>query len=221
MSNSARDQILARLRSALQNAPLTVPEVAALPVAELGQDEKIEKLKTLLEAMHAEVYLTRAQDWLATLQTVLRPKQVKTLLYAPATAMGAAVQSAWSTEAEGLPALIPYRDEVESCKDMLFAVEASITSTRGGIAESGALILWPDDQEPRLMSLAPAIHIAVLDSRKIYVNLAEVMRIECWQDGMPTNVVLISGPSKTADIELTLTFGVHGPRELIVLMLRD
>lgn len=62
MSNSARDQILARLRSALQNAPLTVPEVAALPVAELGQDEKIEKLKTLLEAMHAEVYLTSAQD---------------------------------------------------------------------------------------------------------------------------------------------------------------
>ncbi|MGD8446415.1 MAG: LUD domain-containing protein [Desulfobacterales bacterium] len=38
---------------------------------------------------------------------------------------------------------------------------------------------------------------------------------------MPTNIVLVSGPSKTADIEMTLAFGVHGPKELIVLIVED
>jgi L-lactate dehydrogenase complex protein LldG len=47
------------------------------------------------------------------------------------------------------------------------------------------------------------------------------MNKEHWQDGMPTNALLISGPSKTADIELTLTFGVHGPKELIVFVLEN
>jgi hypothetical protein len=71
------------------------------------------------------------------------------------------------------------------------------------------------------MSLAPAVHIAVLDADRIHGSLAEAMRREHWAEGMPTNALLISGPSKTADIELVLTFGVHGPKELIVLILDD
>ena len=58
---------------------------------------------------------------------------------------------------------------------------------------------------------APAMTHTLLD-------FTEAMSSERWQEGMPTNVLLISGPSKTADIELVLTFGVHGPKELIVLI---
>ena len=68
------------------------------------------------------------------------------------------------------------------------------------------------------MSLVPSIHIAVLEADRIHNTFAEAIASERWQDGMPTNALLISGPSKTADIELTLTFGVHGPKELIVLI---
>ena len=69
------------------------------------------------------------------------------------------------------------------------------------------------------MSLVPPVHIAVLDGDKIFNTLGEVMQTQNWPEKMPTNAVLISGPSKTADIELTLAFGVHGPKELIVLIL--
>lgn len=72
-----------------------------------------------------------------------------------------------------------------------------------------------------LMSLAPALHIAALDAAQIHDSLAQAITREHWQEQMPTNALLISGPSKTADIELVLTFGVHGPKELIVLILDD
>jgi L-lactate dehydrogenase complex protein LldG len=89
---------------------------------------------------------------------------------------------------------------------------------RGGVADTGAIVLWPDEHEPRLMSLVPPVHVAVLDADTIAGSLSEMMQKENWADGMPTNALLISGPSKTADIEFTLVFGVHGPKELVVLI---
>lgn len=71
------------------------------------------------------------------------------------------------------------------------------------------------------MSLVPPVHIAVLKASGIYDTLSAAMKEEGWAERMPTNLLLISGPSKTADIELTLAFGVHGPKELIVLILLD
>ena len=47
------------------------------------------------------------------------------------------------------------------------------------------------------------------------------MTAEGWTDGLPTNALLISGPSKTADIQVTLAYGAHGPKELVVLLIGD
>jgi len=91
-------------------------------------------------------------------------------------------------------------------------MDAAITSTAGGIAETGALILLPDEQEPRLMSLVPPVQFAGLKAAKHLDPLAEAM---------PSNLLLISEPSITTDIELTLASGVHGPKELIFFILLD
>ena len=68
------------------------------------------------------------------------------------------------------------------------------------------------------MSLVPPIHIAVLEASGLYSTFHEAMHEQNWASGMPTNALLVSGPSKTADIEQTLAYGVHGPKELIVLV---
>jgi len=56
-----------------------------------------------------------------------------------------------------------------------------------------------------------------LDANRLYENFAELMSAEDWSE-MPTNLLLISGPSKTADIEQTLAYGIHGPKRLITLI---
>jgi len=218
MSEQSRDRIFARLKSAAGTAAAPVAQPEPLPQVEYSQPEKIENLKTLMEAMRTEVHITSQQDWLGLLEDILRQRSIKDLLYGPQSPIGAALEQKWQNSADGLPELVPYDVGVEEIKERVFNVEAGITSTMGGIAETGALILWSSKEEPRLMSLVPPIHIAILQADKIYNSLLEVMQKENWSANMPTNAFLISGPSKTADIELILAFGVHGPKELIVLV---
>lgn len=216
--SDARANILARLRAVPPQDAVAATEPVAPPAAELSRADKIARLKQRMENMHAEVVITDAKGWIDALKGTLRQRALNGLLYAPATALGEALAANWDSD---LPPLVGYTEAVEQSKESLFAIDAAITSTKGGLADVGALILWPDSDEPRLMSLAPAVHIAVLDAAKIHDSLAQAIARERWQERMPTNALLISGPSKTADIELVLTFGVHGPKELIVLILDD
>ena len=215
--SDARANILNRLR---RIPPFAIPtiEAEAPVIPSLSQADKVAQLKRLMEVMHAEVLLTDSQNWVAAFKTVLRQRSLNGVLYGPETAIGAALTAEWEAD---LPPLIAYDQPVEACKERLFATHGGITSTKGALADTGALILWPTPEEPRLLSLVPAVHIAVLEASKIHDSLAAATQAERWADGMPTNALLISGPSKTADIELVLTFGVHGPKELIVLILND
>jgi L-lactate dehydrogenase complex protein LldG len=97
-------------------------------------------------------------------------------------------------------------------------VDAGFTVARSGIASTGTLIVAPDAGSPRTMSLVPPLHIALVYAHSLHADLHAAMRAEHWQAGMPTNLVMISGPSKTSDIQQTLAYGAHGPRELWVVI---
>ena len=221
MSDTSRDQILNRLHAALGKQPQVIFEPAELPLVSLDRFQRIDKLKTLMEAVRTEVHVVEDQDWTSHFKDLLKKRDLKTLLFAPGTPVGDRLQAAWEGASDELPELVTYEGQIEDFKEQLFGIDAAITSTVGGIAETGALILWPDEKEPRLMSLVPPIHIAILHADKIHTTFFEAMQAEDWAQKMPTNVVLISGPSKTADIELTLAFGVHGPKELIVIIIKN
>ena len=221
MSKSARERIFARLQAAAAQPLPSGPRVADLPIETISPAEKIEKLKSLMEAMRTEVHLTREDEWLDKLVGILKQRDIKRLLFGPHSPIGEALTGRWDQNAHELPQLVPYDNDIEQLKDDVFNIDAGITSTYGGIAESGALILWSSESEPRLLSLVPPIHIAVLQADKIYGTFLEAIQTENWADRMPTNAFLISGPSKTADIELTLAFGVHGPKELIVIVVEN
>ena len=63
------------------------------------------------------------------------------------------------------------------------------------------------------------MHFVLLDSHRIHADLHAAISAEGWAQGLPTNALLISGPSKTADIQQTMAYGAHGPRELVLLLL--
>ena len=172
-----------------------------------------------MSAVRTQIEMTTPQDWLDRLQAVLKDRNLQRLLYAPETPWGRELAANWPAHRPELPTLCTWKGRIEDFKEELFQIDAALTTTIGAIAETGAIVLWPDEIEPRLMSLVPPVHIAVLEADKIYNSFCEIIQAENWPDHMPTNALLISGPSKTADIEMTLAFGVHGPRELIVLII--
>ena len=108
-----------------------------------------------------------------------------------------------------------------SKKEMRSGGDSSVANETAGVAgESGARA---DGEQHRFISLVPPIHVCLLDKTRIVANLTELLTLvhrELYlSSGPPLAMTFISGPSRTADIELTLTRGVHGPREVHVLML--
>ena len=102
--------------------------------------------------------------------------------------------------------------------DEIFAFDVGITTTQAAIAETGTLVLDSSRERNRLVSLVPPVHIAIVDASSIFQTLGEALAF-IHQDGTPSPAVtFITGPSRTADIELTLTIGVHGPQELYVIV---
>jgi L-lactate dehydrogenase complex protein LldG len=89
-----------------------------------------------------------------------------------------------------------------------------LTGALAGVAETGTLVLPSGAGRPQTASLLPEVHIAILKAEDIYETLQEVLELR--EVHQASVVDLISGPSRTADIEMTLTIGVHGPREVHV-----
>ncbi len=211
----ARAGVLARLRAGQQEAPA---RPVAIPVRRFDWTpaERLARFRERLEAVRGEVHLV-GPDWRHRLFTLLQEKGVRSLLHGDPIPLGECAETAWPDP--GAVRLIPYLEPVEGCRAALFGgIDAAFTTCRAAIAETGSLVLWPTAEEPRLMSLVPPIHVCLLDADFIYSTFAELLAAQGWAKGMPTNALLITGPSKSADIEQTLTYGVHGPKELIVLV---
>ena len=215
--NEARNNIFARLRQ-VDAAPTDALDRSHISVYDWDNEERVRRFTERMSAVRAEVHRCEDRQWMPALEAICKEKNISNMLYALDTPWGDALQQQAQSNA-AFPELRLYDRDIEAWKEELFYdTDAGITSTLGGIAETGSLILWPTPSEPRLMSLVPSIHIAILEMDTLYTTFAEVVREQKWAEQMPTNALLISGPSKSADIEQTLAYGVHGPKELVVLL---
>jgi L-lactate dehydrogenase complex protein LldG len=212
---NARAEILDRIRSALRDAP-AVPEVPRdyRRSSELGEEELIELLTDRLLDYKANVFVEDAaavpQRLAALLEGTGRyavPHGLDQTLFAEADARdGGSARRV--TDAPG------HRLSVEE----LDAVDAVVTGSAVAVAETGTIVLDAGpDQGRRVISLVPDRHICIVRAGDITAILPEALRR---LDGTRPQT-WISGPSATSDIELERVEGVHGPRTLDVVIVRE
>ena len=103
-----------------------------------------------------------------------------------------------------------------------FAADLGITSADWAVAETGTLALCSLPGQGRVVSLLPPNYLAIIEPSQIVPDLFDLFeRLEEQKLQLPSNVALVTGPSKTGDIELKLTTGVHGPGNVHVVVVED
>lgn len=96
--------------------------------------------------------------------------------------------------------------------------QLGITGAEAAFAETGTIVVRSGPGQPRMASLVPLVHIAVLRRDRIFRSASHWAADPSARMSEGSNVVFITGPSKTADIESIVTLGVHGPKHLHIVL---
>ena len=95
--------------------------------------------------------------------------------------------------------------------------DAGVSRAFYGLADTGSVVLAASPHEPRARSLLPAVHVSLLPEDRILAGLDELF--EAVGDDLPSALAIVTGPSRSADIEQRLVVGVHGPGEVHVVLI--
>jgi L-lactate dehydrogenase complex protein LldG len=106
----------------------------------------------------------------------------------------------------------------EGSRDRQVSADIGVTGCHGAIVETGSIAVLSGTGTPRAASLLPPTHLCVVKRGDLYPSVGEFLRIRAEDVARAACCTFITGPSRTADIELTLTVGVHGPGVVIVII---
>jgi L-lactate dehydrogenase complex protein LldG len=224
MPDSRRD-ILANIRRSIGAAHLPTPPSAtstasspAAPFSALVEDFAAE----LTAVSGTFIATTQAEAPELVVRLVRERSADRSLAWAaghlPIPKLWQALQGAGVAVADGQ--VPPSPDRARMLGD-LAGIAVGITGVEAAIAETGTLAVLAGPGRPRLASMSVRTHIALFTPQQLYPSLA------AWLAARPdltdalrdrSALTFITGPSRTADIEMTLTVGVHGPREVIAML---
>jgi L-lactate dehydrogenase complex protein LldG len=139
----------------------------------------------------------------------------------------------WTDDAMGVPGIgaalashgisvdhgeVPREREARDARlQALAGFEVGLTGADALLAESGSVVVTSGPGRPRLASLLPPVHVTVVSAPRLFLSLEHLLAADERLARAGSNLVAISGPSRTADIEMTLTRGVHGPGDVHVI----
>jgi L-lactate dehydrogenase complex protein LldG len=106
----------------------------------------------------------------------------------------------------------------EMTLDELYDYDCGVTDVTYAVAETGSLVIRGSPNHGRSISLVPPVHVAIVEPKNLVADLIDLFD-RLVRDGDPTSTTLITGPSKTSDIEMNLVVGVHGPNNVQVFIL--
>ena len=208
-SPTARDEVLARIRRALADAP---PPPATVPRTYRRDDGRapgdaalLDLLVDRLEDYKARVHRCTADELPATLARVLAAAGTRTLVVPPD------LPEDWTA---GLPVELR-RDRPPLTVEALDSADSVLTGCAVAVADTGTIVLDAGpDQGRRALTLVPDHHVCVVRAEQVVGLVPEALpRLDATRP-----LTWISGPSATSDIELDRVEGVHGPRTLEVVL---
>jgi len=219
--SAARDKILASIRAGLGRGPLSQASRHALDARLQGASATENQILPQLPAMApAPLFRERLEAAAGTLQT----------LHGEAYIPGAVATYLTSRQITGPIAVAPSLQDLDwpatgleprfgrSHGEELLCVSRAFCA----IAETGTLVLLSGPENPTTLNFLPDHHLVVLDAADVVPHIEDAWtRIRHRDAAWPRTVNLITGPSRTADVEQTIQLGAHGPRSLHVLLINS
>lgn len=204
----SREQILQRVAYASEVNPQRAAISAYMDII-LGHDDLLELYKQNQSANKAEVIessVASLQDDVLGLLERINPAR---LLYAKELPICL----------ESLQKATCYELAREDMGDSVFGSDCALLEANLGVANLGIINHISSAKSPRLLSLTTDKVIFLLKKERVVRNIADALaQIKKEHSVLPTNILFIAGPSRTADIEFQVVFGVHGPREVFVVL---
>ena len=227
----AREQILGAIRDGLRHAVLPDAEADAGAVAApragtagtVGREKLWQQFTEVLTALTGRVHHAASAA------------EAAGIVAAVAAEHGARTYLSWDGDQLGCDGILeelasrglarvtydlPFDGERRAAEvAALGDVVLGLTGSDAAIAEAGAIVLASGPGRGRLASLLPPVHVAIVSASRIWPSLPALLADAPELVGRGANTVVIAGPSRTADIEMTLTHGVHGPKYLHVVVM--
>jgi L-lactate dehydrogenase complex protein LldG len=220
-TGSARDEILLSIRRQLHGVrgSLARPAVAqagsrspGAPASMADPAARLARFREMLESVGGHTYPVRDEKAAsASLAGIIERTGAREI----ALSDSPLVRRLAAGLAPGVKTFDGWRE-----RRRIFECDLGFSGAQWGIAETGTLVLDSSQEKHRLVSLVPPVHVAILETRTLLMTLGDAFAAaRARPGGLTPTLTLVTGPSRTADIELTLVVGVHGPRELHVLLL--
>lgn len=223
-----RESFLAHIRHQLKSAYLPDVEVKkpAVPAPLEHSDNTLEKLVEQFSqeviALSGEVYHANSEsDVYEQILDIFAQKEANEFIawhdqYLPIANLNARLSANGYTKRE---LDIPNEPETRRNTHLgLSDVAIGLTSAMSALADTGSLVVQCGVGRSRLASLLPPVHIALLKKEQLLPSMAHFIQAHPEAAKETSNLVFVTGASRTADIEQTLTLGVHGPKELHVIL---
>lgn len=232
MRNDSREEILNRIMTGLYGSSVEKrnrpSKTSNKPDFAKEADEIYEKNRESKDAL-AEQFVSEAGNVNTNVQIIETDDEIRKFLVNLTREKNFSYFSIWETDELKRLGIKKFLKEnglktiTAKNKDRVARADIGITDVDYAIADTGTLVLLTDKSRPRSVSLLPPIHLAIVKRDKLVSNIRELFfilkhRLDTNQD-ITSCMTFITGPSRTADIELNLTLGVHGPKELYVLVL--
>jgi len=230
----SRDQILAAIQISLNaNRPQLLAEAARVtheppPFVLPAQDDLAGQFVAEVQKLEGKAYrVATAEEALAIIEQLIIETQARQVIGWDVDQIELPGLAALLAAHGVTPAIADIRGEARQARlQELEPIPICLSGVELAIAESGTLLLRHGPGRPRLASLLAPCHIAIVFERQLVRGLGEALTILLQRYGQeifgPTsNLTFITGPSRTADIEMTLSLGIHGPPQLHVILVAE